>query len=130
MTMLEDLMQMKKEHDRSKPSSEIGILKGINPLVFTINGQTYSSEDWDVYVPAVDRIIQEENILATTPDHTTGQTVVDVGDLELEPDVYERRFRVGDLLDITDRGNSFIIHGRLVKYGECPASIYDPTHRQ
>lgn len=128
--MLDELMQMKKKIDQAKPGTEIGVVRSINPLVFTINGQEYSSEDWDVYVPAVDRIKQEEDIGVTTPDTINGQVQVKVGDLELEPDVYERRFRIGDLLDITDRGNSFVIHGRLVKYGECPTPIYEPAHNK
>lgn len=53
---------------------------------------------------------------------------MDVGDLEFVPDQYERRFLVGDLIDVTDRGDSFIVHGRLVKIGE-EKELFAPTHR-
>ena len=42
--------------------------------------------------------------------------------------MFERRFLVGDLIDVTDRGDSFIVHGRLVKIGE-EEELYTPTHR-
>ena len=54
---------------------------------------------------------------------------MDIGDLELEPDQYERRFIVGDLIDVTDRGDSFIVHGRLIKIGE-EKEIHPQVHRQ
>lgn len=94
-------------------------------------------------MPAVDRIRQFEKIDVETyvktkdnnPQGVTtnigkgkGETYIDIGDLELEPDMYERRFLEGDLIDVTDRGDSFVVHGRLVKIGE-ENEIHTPTHR-
>ena len=112
MQMLEELVQLKKAEGRRKPSSEIGKVIAVTPfLIFEINGQTYSSENFTMYVPAIDRIKQWRTI--STNEHT--EAYVDVGDLELEPDTYSRLFLVGDLIDVTDRGDTFIVHGRLVK---------------
>ena len=118
-----------------KESTEIGIVTAVEPYFkFKINGQEYSSEHFTVYLPAVDRIKQYEKIDVETHVKTTdsnpmntpttnagkgkGEAYIEPGDLELEPDNYERRFLVGDLIDVTDRGDSFIVHGRLIKIGE------------
>lgn len=125
---MEDLMRMKKKQSIGRGSSEIGIVKATSPnFVFTINGEEYSSEFFTVYVPAVDRIKQEDIITATTPDHITGEATVEIADLELEPDQYERRFVIGDLIDVTDRGDSFIVHGRLIKWGD--TRVLNPPRR-
>lgn len=130
--MLDEVMRKMKQIENQKSASEIGIIKQVKPhLIFTINGQEYSSEFFTVYVPAVDRIKQFEEILGDdleTDIPYKQQITVDIGDLELEPDNFERRFLVGDLVDITDRGDSFIIHNRLVKVGETN-ELYNPTHR-
>ena len=130
--MLDEVMRKMKQIENQKSSSEIGIIKQVKPhLIFTINGQEYSSEFFTVYVPAVDRIKQFEEILGDdleTDIPYKQQITVDVGDLELEPDNFERRFLVGDLVDITDRGDSFIIHNRLIKVGGTD-ELYNPTHR-
>ena len=116
---MEDLMRMKKKQSIGRGSSEIGVVKATSPhFVFTINGEEYSSEFFTVYVPAVDRIKQKDEIKAITPDEVNGTATVEIGDLELEPDQYERRFLAGDLIDVTDRGDSFIVHGRLIKWGD------------
>jgi hypothetical protein len=134
---MEDISKTMKEFKNQKDSSEIGIVTGLDPyFTFTINGQEYSSEFFTVYLPAVDRIRHFERIDVETYDpnpHETlrinhGEAYVDIGDLELEPDLYERRFLIGDLIDVTDRGDSFIVHGRLVKFGE-EQELYTPTHR-
>ena len=78
------------------------------------------------------RIKQWEEILGDDlePNVPYDQQIhVDIGDLELEPDQYERRFIIGDLIDVTDRGDSFIIHGRLIKIGE-EKEIHPQVHRQ
>lgn len=117
--MLEDLMRLKKKNDVNRGTSEIGIVVRTKPhFVFTINGHEYSSEFYKVYVPAVDRIKQEDVITAITPDHVNGEAYVEYGDLELDPDLYERRFLPKDLIDVTDRGDTFIVHGRLVEWGK------------
>lgn len=107
--MLDDLTKGRKIQKQQKPSSEVGILKSVSPFVFTINGIEYSSEHFTVYVPAIDRIKQFK------PVAEGGDMPVKIGDFELEPDVYKREFRPGDLIDVTDRGDTFIVHGRLVK---------------
>lgn len=125
---MEDLMRMKKKQSIGRGSSEIGIVQAISPhFIFTINGEEYSSEFFTIYVPAVDRIKQEDEIKAITPDEINGTATVEIGDLELEPDQYERRFSVGDLIDVTDRGDSFIVHGRVVKWGS--GQVVNPPRR-
>lgn len=128
-----DIKQLKGKKD----SAEVGIVTAIEPhFKFTINGKEYSSEFFTVYLPAVDRIRHFEKIDADTVDPNPhemrminkGEAYIDIGDLELEPDKYERRFLVGDLVDVTDRGDSFIVHGRLVKIGE-EEELHDQTHR-
>lgn len=132
---MEKLVRDVKDLKGMKDASEIGIVTSVSPFAFTINGVEYSSENFTVYLPAVDRIKQEEKIDVETQDpnpmtHNVnkGEAFVDIGDLELEPDLYERRFLVGDLIDVTDRGDSFIVHGRLIKIGE-ETEKYLPTHR-
>lgn len=132
---MEKLIRDIKDLGDKKDATEIGIVTSIKPFAFTINGVEYSSENFVIYLPAVDRIKQEEKINVETQDpnpmgHAVnkGEAFVDIGDLELEPDLYERRFLVGDLIDVTDRGDSFIVHGRLVKIGE-EKEKYTPTHR-
>ena len=130
--MMRDIKDLKGKKD----ATEIGIVTSINPFAFSINDVEYSSKDFTIYLPAVDRIKQTEEIKVETPDdnphltHTTnqGKAFVDIGDLELEPDQYEKRFLVGDLIDVTDRGDSFIVHGRLIKIGE-EKELHSPTHR-
>lgn len=127
--MNEDLkMLYKGQQKEEKDSSEIGIVTSLSPFKFTINGVEYSEENFTIYVPTVNRIKQYEEILAVTPDHVTGKATVDIGDLELIPDLYEMKFKVGDLIDVTDRGDTFIVHSRLVKLGETQ-ELYTPTHR-
>ena len=134
-----------KDLKNKKESTEIGIVTALDPhFKFKINGQEYSSEHFAVYLPAVDRIRQFERVDVEThvktkdnnPERVSttnigqgkGEAYIDIGDLELEPDNYERRFLVGDLIDITDRGDSFIVHGRLVKVGE-EEELNPQTHR-
>lgn len=133
---MEKLVRDVKDLKGRKDASEIGIVTSIKPFAFTINGVEYSSENFVIYLPAVDRIRQFEDIKVETQDPNpsgihmtnTGKAFVDIGDLELEPDLYERRFLVGDLIDVTDRGDSFIVHGRLIKIGE-ETEKFTPTHR-
>lgn len=130
--MLDEIMQEHKKNKNKKPSSELGVVKSITPFfVFEINGQEYSSEFYTVYVPAVNRIKQFEEIIGDDKELDTPyqqKITVDIGDLELEPDLYEMKFRVGDLIDVTDRGETFVVHGRMVKFGET-TELYTPTHR-
>lgn len=130
--MLDEVMLNLKREGQKKPASEIGKIISLTPhFVFSINGQKYSSEHFTVYVPAVDRIKQYEEILGDdleTDIPYSQQITVDIGDLELTPDLYEMKFRVGDLIDVSDRGDTFIVHGRLVKWGETK-ELYKPTHR-
>lgn len=134
---MESIVRDVKDLKGRKDASEIGIVTSIKPFAFTINGVEYSSENFVIYLPAADRIKQWEEILVETQDPNphlvhrvnTGKAFVDIGDLELEPDQYERRFIVGDLIDVTDRGDSFIVHGRLVKIGE-EKEIHPQVHRQ
>ena len=134
---MERIVRDVKDLKGKKDASEIGIVTSIKPFAFTINGVEYSSENFVIYLPAVDRIKQWEEILVETQDSNPhlvpatnrGKAFVDIGDLELEPDQYERRFIVGDLIDVTDRGDSFIVHGRLVKIGE-EQEIRPQVHRQ
>ena len=133
---MEELIRDFKKKGGRKPPSEIGIVTRLKPFTFTIGGQEYSSEDWTIYLPAVDRIKQYEKIDVETKDNNTADSpatnkvkaIVDIGDLELEPDLYERKFLVGDLIDVTDRGDSFVVHGRLVKADD-QLELYTPTHR-
>lgn len=131
--MAKDLKTLKGKKD----SAEVGVVTALDPhFKFTINGKEYSSEFFTVYLPAVDRIRHFEKIEVETVDpnpheskqYNKGEAYVDIGDLELEPDKYERRFLVGDLIDVTDRGDSFIVHGRLIKIGE-EEEIHGQTHR-
>lgn len=115
-------------------SNEIGVVTSVSPFAFKINGIEYSAKDWTIYLPAVDRIKQWEDIDVETEDpnpdtfrKNKGKAFVDIGDLELEPDLFERRFIVGDLIDVTDRGDSFVVHGRLVR---ATTVLYKPEHRQ
>lgn len=130
--MLDEIMLDHKKNKNRKPSSELGVVKNITPFfVFEINGQEYSSEFYTVYVPAVNRIKQFEEIIGDDKELDTPyqqKITVDIGDLELEPDLYEMKFRVGDLIDVTDRGETFVVHGRMVKFGET-TELYTPTHR-
>lgn len=129
---MDALVRDVKDLKNQKDSSEIGIVTSIKPFAFTINGQEYSSENFVMYLPAIDRIKQWEEILGDDlePNVPYDQQIhVDIGDLELEPDQYERRFIIGDLIDVTDRGDSFIIHGRLIKIGE-EKEIHPQVHRQ
>lgn len=134
---MESIVRDIKDIKGRKDASEIGIVTSIKPFAFTINGVEYSSENFVIYLPAVDRIKQWEEIRVETQDPNPhlvhrvnkGLAFVDIGDLELEPDQYERRFIVGDLIDVTDRGDSFIVHGRLVKIGE-EKEIHPQVHRQ
>lgn len=129
---MDALVRDVKDLKNQKDSSEIGIVTSIKPFSFTINGQEYSSENFVMYLPAIDRIKQWEEILGDDlePNVPYDQQIhVDIGDLELEPDQYERRFIIGDLIDVTDRGDSFIIHGRLIKIGE-EKEIHPQVHRQ
>lgn len=133
---MEKLVKSVKNLESKKDATEIGIVTKIKPFAFTINGQEYSSEHFTIYLPAVDRIKQFEKIDVETQDlnpkdsprTNKGEAFVDVGDLELEPDMFEKKFLVGDLIDVTDRGDSFIVHGRLVKIGE-EKELFTPTHR-
>ena len=132
---MEKLVRDVKDLKGMKDASEIGIVSKLKPFAFTINGGEYSSENFVIYLPAVDRIKQFEEIKVETQDPNPqsfavnkGKAFVDIGDLEMEPDCYERRFLVGDLIDVTDRGDSFIVHGRLIKIGE-ETEKYPPTHR-
>lgn len=132
---MEKLTRDIKELKGKKDATEIGIVTSVKPFKFTINGQEYSSENFTVYLPAVDRIKQYEIIKVETDDYNPpsyhrnpGEAYVNIGDLELEPDMYERRFLVGDLIDVTDRGDSFIVHGRLIKINDTE-ELYTPTHR-
>lgn len=132
---MEKLVRDIKDLKGRKDASEIGIVTKLKPFAFTINGVEYSSENFVIYLPAVDRIKQFEDIKVETQDSNPdgpavnkGKAFVDIGDLEMEPDCYERRFLVGDLIDVTDRGDSFIVHGRLIKIGE-ETEKYPPTHR-
>ena len=142
---MESIARNMKEFENKKDSSEIGIVTGLDPhFTFTINGQEYSSEYFTIYLPAVDRIRHfekidvetyvktkdnnPEGVSTTNQGEGKGEAYIDIGDLELEPDKYERRFLVGDLIDVTDRGDSFVVHGRLVKVGETE-EINTPSHR-
>lgn len=132
---MEKLIRDVKDLKGRKDASEIGIVTSLKPFAFTINGVEYSSENFVIYLPAVDRIKQFEDIKVETQDSNPdapavnkGRAFVDIGDLDLEPDCYERRFIVGDLIDVTDRGDSFIVHGRLIKIGD-ETEKYPPTHR-
>lgn len=133
---MEKLVKSVKNLESKKDATEIGIVTKIKPFAFTINGQEYSSEHFTIYLPAVDRIKQFEKIDVETQDlnpkdsprTNKGEAFVGVGDLELEPDMFEKKFLVGDLIDVTDRGDSFIVHGRLVKIGE-EKELFTPTHR-
>lgn len=134
-----------KDVESRKEATEIGIVTALDPYFkFKVNGQEYSSEHFAVYLPAVDRIRQFERIDVETHVKTKdsnpegvsttnigqgkGEAYLDIGDLELEPDNYERRFLVGDLIDVTDRGDSFIVHGRLIKVGD-EDELNGQTHR-
>ena len=133
---MERIARNMKELENRKDSSEIGIVTKLDPFSFTINGQEYSSEYFTIYLPAIDRIRQFEKIEVETVDPNPhivrninkGEAYIDIGDLELEPDKHERRFLVGDLIDVTDRGDSFIVHGRLIKIGE-EEELNGQTHR-
>lgn len=133
---MEELIRDFKKKGGRKPPTEIGVVTRLKPFAFTIGGQEYSSEDWTIYLPAVDRIKQYEKIDVETKDNnpentsTTnkGKATVNIGSLELEPDLYERKFLVGDLIDVTDRGDSFVVHGRLIKADDA-TELYTPTHR-
>lgn len=133
---MEKLVKSVKNLENKKDATEIGIVTKLKPFAFTINGQEYSSEHFTIYLPAVDRIKQFEKIDVKTEDPNPkdsprtneGEAFVGVGDLELERDMFEKKFLVGDLIDVTDRGDSFIVHGRLVKIGE-DKELYTPTHR-
>lgn len=131
--MLDEIMLDHKKNKNRKPSSELGVVKSITPFfVFEINGQEYSSEFYTVYVPAVNRIKQYEEILGDDLETNAPykqQIKVDIGDLELIPDLYEMKFKIGDLIDVTDRGETFIVHGRMVKFGDTK-ELYTPTHRK
>lgn len=134
---MERLVKDVKDLKGRKDATEIGVVTSLKPFSFTINGIEYSSENFAIYLPAVDRIKQLEEIEVETKDYNPentpqtnkGKAMVDIGDLELEPDLYERRFLVGDLIDVTDRGDSFIVHGRLIKIGE-ETEKHTPTHRR
>ncbi len=134
---MERIARNMKELENRKDSSEIGIVTKLDPFSFTINGQEYSSEYFTIYLPAIDRIRQFEKIEVETVDPNPhivrlinkGEAYIDTGDLELEPDQYERRFLVGDLIDVTDRGDSFIVHGRLVKIGD-EKEVNEQSHRE
>jgi len=140
-SMAKDLKKIKGR----KESAEVGIVTAIEPhFKFTINGSEYSSEFFTIYLPAVDRIRHFEKIDVETYVKTNdpnphesfrvnngagkGEAYIDIGDLELEPDKYERRFLIGDLIDVTDRGDSFIVHGRLIKIGD-EEELHEQTHR-
>lgn len=120
---MDSLVRSVKDLKNKKDPSEIGIVTKLDPFTFEINGQEYSSENFTIYLPAMDRIKQHKNISTTT-----NRTDVKIGDLEMEPDNDYRMFLVGDLIDVTDRGNSFIVHGRLIKLGE-EKTLYDPIGR-
>lgn len=133
---MEELIRDFKKKGGRKPPTEIGVVTRLKPFAFTIGGQEYSSEDWTIYLPAVDRIKQykdievetQDNNQADAPTTNKGKATVEIGDLELEPDFYSRRFLIGDLIDVTDRGDSFVVHGRLVKADDA-TELYTPTHR-
>lgn len=110
--MLDELVINRKRVGQLKPAAEVGVILELSPyFVFEVNGQRYSSEFFTVYLPAIDRIKQHDVI--STDDHT--EALVEIGDLEIDPWNYARAFKLGDLIDVTDRGQSFIVHGRLVK---------------
>jgi len=123
---MEEMVKEFKKRGGRKPPSEIGVVTNLNPFSFIIGGQEYSSNDWAIYLPAVDRVKQYNKIEVTTNDSNTadtptvnkGEAVVPDGALELEPDLYARKFMVGDLIDVTDRGDSFVVHCRLVRADE------------
>lgn len=136
---MENITRTMKDYRGQKMSSEIGVVTSLKPFAFKINGIEYSARDWAIYLPAVDRIKQFEEIEVetddpnpeNTPQKNKGKAFVDIGDLELEPDSFERRFLIGDLIDVTDRGDSFIVHGRLVRVStdDETEELYSPTHR-
>lgn len=109
----EEIILKQKKRDDKLPSVEVGKVTSIEPFKIQINGQEYSSENFTIYVPLVDRIMQHKII--DVVDHT--KAIVEIGDLELEPGDYARLFKIGDLISVTDRGDSFIVHQRLIKVG-------------
>lgn len=109
--MLDEFTRSRKKQEQQKPAAEIGRVVALVPFTISIVDAVYSADQFTIYVPAIDRIKQYAPI--ATNDHT--EAYVDIGDLELEPDHYPRAFRVGDLVDVTDRGDSLIVHGRVVR---------------
>lgn len=99
---------MKNEH---LPPIEIGKVIDLDPFAIEISGQSYNSKDFTIYVPAVDRIIQHNMINIANQTNA----IVELGDLEIEPGDYARLFRLGDIVSVSDRGDTFVIHNRLVK---------------
>ena len=120
---MDSLIKSVKDLKNKKDASEIGVVTNLDPFAFRINGQEYSSANFTIYLPAMDRIKKHKKISADTRNAD-----VKIGDLEMEPDNDYRMFLVGDLIDVTDRGNSFIVHGRLVKMGE-GKTLYEPIGR-
>ncbi|NLY09360.1 MAG: hypothetical protein GXZ11_05615 [Tissierellia bacterium] len=114
MTKTLELLYNGKKDEGLKAAVEIGKVLKLKPFTFTINGSEYNSNDFTVYLPAVDRIKQHSEITCVTPDTIKGNATVDIGDLELDPDDYEKLFKVGDLIAVSDRGDSFIVHNRVV----------------
>ncbi|MDU5912627.1 MAG: hypothetical protein E6Z19_12025, partial [Staphylococcus epidermidis] len=62
--MMRDIKDLKGKKD----ATEIGIVTSIKPFAFSINDVEYSSKDFTIYLPAVDRIKQTDEIKVETQD--------------------------------------------------------------
>ncbi|NLY20135.1 MAG: hypothetical protein GXZ08_02475 [Tissierellia bacterium] len=117
---------LKNEEQKNENTNiiEIGELISVSPFfIFEINGVRYSSEHFEVYIEAGDRIQEYEEVWTeghgygapARVTHKTGQGDV-LGNFEIVPDsTVNKKYKEGDLISVIDRGNSFIVLSRVYK---------------
>ena len=91
---MENLLKGQKYLMNDNPQLEIGEVVSLSPFAIEINGMKYSSTDFTIYVPCAD--------------------ICRLLDIDFEPEDYMRIFKVGDMVSVTDRKDSLIVHNRLV----------------
>lgn len=91
---------------------EIAQVTKLSPFAIEINNVEYTSDDFEMFVPKKYLIEQKDVISAP---HEDQKAYVDHYDLELEPCPQRRpmKFRVGDLVLISDMGNQIVVITQL-----------------
>ncbi|OHW62163.1 hypothetical protein EUAN_12320 [Andreesenia angusta] len=110
------LEQIFENLPRPRPSRniiEIAVIVSLSPLAIEIEGQRYSSEHWNIFVPLNFKIVQESTI--SVVNHV--EAIVEPYDLVNRADDRIIELKLGDLVSVVDRGDNFIVFNRVKKIG-------------